>query len=153
MSMRRSNEHGQALVELALVLFLFVCVLMGVVQWVMLGSAQLKLERTVRRAAWLGNVYNNAWINGTREEIRRLQPEARFPIKLSGSRETGMTYQASCTVPAIGMFRLFKPRGFVLKAQSRVIAYAPAPESTRSTHWSLSDAKKLYTEWVRALRP
>jgi hypothetical protein len=128
MDRRLRETRGQAFVELAMVVFLFYMVITAVIQFVLLGSAQIRCQEAARRAAWLRNIYHNSpAINHNGEEVKQILPLQNDPIKISGSLEKGMAFKADYTVPSIGFFHIFKPEGFPISAQSAVIADNPKP--------------------------
>jgi len=143
------ETQGQALVELALVIFLFYIVITGVLQLAMLGSAQIRCQEAVRRAAWLRNTYNNGNLNHNKEEVKAILDLKADPVQTSGTRETGMAYQATYTVPAIGFLKLFSPQGFTLHAQSAVIAYNPKPLFAAANEKIAEKAQQLLEQWMK----
>jgi len=127
----RRDIRGQAFVELALVIFLFYLFITGVMQLVMLGSAQIKCQQAARRAAVLLNIYNNApHINDNWQQVQAILPGCTQE-KLSGNRDEGYAYKLAYKVPAIGFFRLTHPDGFPISARGAVIAYNPHPEVSK----------------------
>jgi len=48
--------------------------------------------------------------------------------KISGNLETGFEYRFRYRVPAVGVFRWFKPQGFLLTTRSAVIADVHTPK-------------------------
>jgi hypothetical protein len=141
------DNRGQALVELALVVFLFYLVITGVLQLVMLGSAQLRCQEAARRAAWLRNVYHNSPdINHNGEEVQAILPATI--TKTGGSEAAGMVFQAAYTVPAIGFFKVFSPQGFALHAQSAVVAYNPKPYFASAGQSITQKAQELLSRWL-----
>ena len=142
------SQRGQAVVELALVTFLFFIFLTGVTQLVAIGTAHIQCQLAVRRAAWLWNETNNATLNRADmlAQIQSLLPGIRKkPAKISGDRERGMTFEVRRRVPSLGLFRALKPDGFELTARSAVIAYNPAPKAAQGLN-------ELW-EWVNDLLP
>ena len=118
-------------------------------QLAMIGSAQIRLQQAVRRAAWLRNTYNNGNLNNNKEEVKGILNLTDDPVQVSGDRETGMAYQATYTVPAMGFFQLLSPKGFTLKAQSAVIAYNPNPYLAAAGESLTDAAQKLLSKWLK----
>jgi hypothetical protein len=130
MKPRWAEERGQAFTELALVLFLFFFFLLGVMQLVMIGRAQIQLQHVARRAAVQQDVWNHASVRDQDEkELQALLPGAT-PVSVVGNRDEGTTVRMSCVVPAIGFFRWVNPNGFTLSCQSAVLAYNPQPKAS-----------------------
>ncbi len=122
-------RRGQAFTELALVLFLFFLFIMGLMQLVMLGRAQIQLQHAARRAAVVYNVWNNAAVRDQDQaQIQALLPGCNVDSATGGNDE-GTTVKVSYVVPAIGFFRLARPGGFKLTCQSAAIAYNPEPKA------------------------
>jgi hypothetical protein len=142
------ENRGQALVELALVVFLFYLVITGILQLALIGSAQLRCQEAARRAAWLRNIYHNSpSINHNGEEVQAILPVTI--TKLGGSEADGLVFQAAYTVPAIGFFRVFSPQGFTLHAQSAVVAYNPKPYFSAAGQQITQKAQELLSRWLR----
>jgi hypothetical protein len=145
-SLFREN-HGQALVELALVIFLFYLVITGILQLAMLGSAQIRCQEAVRRAAWLRNIYHNSPdINHNGAEVQAILPVK--VEKIGGNEAQGMVFKATYQVPAVGFFRVFSPQGFTLQAQSAVIAYNPKPLFAAANQQITQKAQELLNRWM-----
>lgn len=121
----RKSQKGQALVELVLVVFLFVLFVNGVTQLVMVGSAEIKLLEASRRGAWLRNRVRNSDMQDS--QIQAILPGVEIE-KISGHLETGFEYRFCYRVPAVGVFRWFKPQGFLLTTRSAVIADVHTPK-------------------------
>ncbi len=126
-------QAGQAAVELALVSFLFVLFLLGVMQLALLGSAKLKCELAARRAAWLQSNFNNLTFkpDHLKQVAGLLQQDIPAPGAGSGNREEGKITTVTCRVPAVGFFRFFRPQGFTVSARSAVISFAPRPTARK----------------------
>jgi TadE-like protein len=123
------SQHGQSFVELALVVFLFTLFIIGIMQFVMLGTAKIKCQIAARRAAWNMSLFNNAEMERHKQQRLNLLPNSEKPKRIDqhGSREKGMAFEISTKVRAIGFFQVLKPDGFTITAQSAVISYNRAP--------------------------
>lgn len=126
--MRRlpDSRRGQAFAELALVLFLFFCVITAVLQLVWIGSAQIRCQFAARRAAWLCASCNHLNFDSAQAELQSIFPGCEA-VKTGGDREEGASVKVTYTVPAVGFFHLARPQGFNLSARAAVIAYNPKP--------------------------
>lgn len=135
------EEAGQALVELAAVVFLFYIVVIGLIQLVLLGVGWMNGHYLARRAAWHGSYYNHlndhfgaAPFGPISLQLKRLAANGplAMPQKISGSRKTGFLYEARYRVKAIGYFNLIWPKGYkVITARAAVVAY---PFGTKTGH-------------------
>lgn len=122
------SQKGQALVELALVVFIFTFFTLGVVQLIMLGTAHIKCHQAARRAAWIAGTLNHVNWDRQRNEIQAILPGCTIEPHTPGSREAGRTATVHYHVPAIGPFRLIKPGGFDISASSAAISYNEKPK-------------------------
>jgi len=120
-----TSEKGQALVELALVTTLFILLVNGITQLVLLGSSQIKLQLATRRAVWLRNRLNNANLQDW--QVQKILPGCKIKKITGKNAKQGMSYQVSCQVPAIGFLRLLKPQGFEISTQAGIWVYNPKP--------------------------
>ncbi|MBN1595620.1 pilus assembly protein [candidate division FCPU426 bacterium] len=123
--------HGQSFVELALVIFLFLLFMTGLLQVVMIGSAQIKCQLAARRVAWHKSVFHHDQWDSQQWEIQSLLPAVDTSHPAPGGRDQGRLVKVTCTVPAVGFFRLLKPAGFTISAASAVIAYTQKPSAAR----------------------
>jgi TadE-like protein len=140
-----NETRGQAFAELACVIFLFLMFLTAVTQFVILGTAHIRLEQAARRAAWLGNVFNNSFgINGNNDQIQSYYP-CQIEV-ISHDRTAGSAYRLKAKVPAIGFFHWFEPDGFEITAQSAVIAYNPKPYAAQVNDFTAQKAMDLYNK-------
>lgn len=121
------SQKGQALVELALVVFLFTFFTLGVVQLIMLGTAHIKCHQAARRAAWIVGEVNHAQWPTHLKQIQGILPGCEVDPPYPGSRESGRKATVHYHVPAIGPFRMIKRDGFDISASSAVISYNEKP--------------------------
>ncbi|MCD4813284.1 pilus assembly protein [bacterium] len=137
------SQKGQSFVELVLVMFLFTMFIMGIMQLVMIGSAQLKCEMAARRAAWLESDFNHTKWEKQKKELRGIFPEHNPDNNphSTGRREKGRIKTVTYTVPAIGFFRIAKPDGFEVSATNAVIAYNEAPIASKGL--------QVITDWAK----
>jgi Flp pilus assembly protein TadG len=100
--MDRHTEHGQATVELALVLPFIVVLLLAVIQVVLIGRSQLALQNGVREAARSCAVNAGCDANGIVNATSGLQSNVSVSIG------TDVTVLADAVVPIIipGMSRV-----------------------------------------------
>lgn len=94
-----SRQHGQALVELAAVLFLFGLFIIGVLQLAQLGMGQVRAQEAARRAAWLRNRLNNAPLQDAQFESMGAKL-----IASEGGRDDMTSVVVEVQVPAYGFF-------------------------------------------------
>ncbi|MEW6516624.1 MAG: TadE family protein [candidate division FCPU426 bacterium] len=126
----RRNEQGQAVVELALVVFLFAFFATGIIQLVWIGMAQLRCQTAAREAAKLVNLFNNTNMRGFSDHVPYLLPGCRLDTSAPGnSDDEGRVVTVRYTVQPIGFFRLLRPQGFEVSAKSAVIAKIQTPKA------------------------
>ncbi len=121
------SQKGQALVELALVVFLFTFFTLGVVQLIMLGTAHIKCHQAARRAAWIAGIFNHVKMEEHIDEINAILPGCEIDPHTPGSREAGRKVTVRYHVRAIGPFRMIKKDGFDISATSAAISYNEKP--------------------------
>ncbi|MCK5241802.1 pilus assembly protein [bacterium] len=121
------SQKGQSFVELALVVFLFTLFIIGIMQFVMLGTAQIRCQLAARRAAWhISNCNHLDFQPHHRKEVNALAPGFEI-VENPGNQQKGKVTKISTKVRAIGFFHWVNPDGFTITAQSSVIAYNPSP--------------------------
>jgi len=105
-SVRRKDEHGQATVELALVLPLLALVLLGVVQVALVGRDSIAVTHAARAAARAAAIDVDAAETAARGATG-LDP-TRLSVTVSGDRSSGgvvtvtVSYDDPTDVPLIG---------------------------------------------------
>jgi hypothetical protein len=126
----RGDERGQAVVELALVVFVFALFATGIIQLIWIGTAQMKCQSAAREAAKWVNLFNSANMQGCQARIQRLLPGCRVDSEAPGKNENeGRVVTVRYTVRPIGFFHLLRPQGFEVSAKSAVIAYIETPKA------------------------
>jgi hypothetical protein len=126
----RRDEQGQAVVELALVVFVFALFTTGIIQLIWIGTAQMKCQAAAREAAKHVNLFNQANWEKSVARIQRLLPGCRVDPQAPGNwKEEGRVVTVRYTVRPIGFFHLLRPQGFEVSAKSAVIAYIETPKA------------------------
>lgn len=123
------SQKGQALVELALVVFIFTLFALGIVQLIWLGSAHIKCHQAARRAAWITGAANHAELPNAKKHIQAILPGCDLEYS-SGNQERGKKVTVHYKVPAIGPFRVLGKTNFNISASSAVISYNEKPVVT-----------------------
>ena len=106
MTRRRNDEHGQATVELALVLPLLVIVLLGVIQVALVGRDSIAVTHAARAAARAAIVdpaeANSAAVRSTGLDARRMEVVVSGDVHPGALITVTVTYDDPTDVPLIG---------------------------------------------------
>lgn len=130
MNRRLRNEQGQAVVELALVVFLFALFTTGIIQLIWIGMAHMRCQAVAREAAKYSNLFNHAQFQVPQSHIQRLLPGCRVDPAQGNQQKEGRAVTVRYTVRPIGFFRMFRPNGFEVAAKSAVIGYIETPKAS-----------------------
>lgn len=131
MTRLRRNEHGQAVVELALVVFLFALFTTGIIQLIWIGAAHMRCQAAAREAAKYSNLFNHAQFQVPQSHIQRVLPGCRVDPAHGNQKKEGRVVTVRYTVRPIGFFRALRPEGFEVSAKSAVIAHIETPEAPK----------------------
>ena len=140
------SQKGQGLIELLCGVIAGMFILNGLLQLLLLGAAQLRLEWAARRYVWLQSRSNYAGF-----QIQQAETLAGYPLETSrlsiGSSHTSpAAYRFAIHIPPVGFLRLLVPQGFRLSTRQAVFAYVE-PNTIQPGKW-MQEGLKRFLDWI-----